>query len=89
MDRMALTKALDHTANILDLRTPYSDDFYKSLQKAQEYITKTVYQDMAGHNEIIASCIGHTHIDVAWWWTVAQTKEKSRQKFCNCSETDG
>ena len=81
MDRMALTKALDHTANMLDLRTPYSDDFYKSLQKAQEYITKAVYQDMAGHNEIIASCIGHTHIDVAWWWTVAQTKEKVGRSF--------
>ena len=32
--------------------------------------------DLAGNDEVIASCIGHTHIDVAWWWTVAQTREK-------------
>ena len=36
---------------------------------------------MAGHDEVIASCIGHTHIDVAWWWTVAQTREKVCRSF--------
>ncbi len=30
---------------------------------------------------ITASCIGHTHIDVAWWWTVAQTREKVARSF--------
>ena len=27
------------------------------------------------------SCIGHTHIDVAWLWTVAQTREKAQRSF--------
>ena len=31
--------------------------------------------------EVIASCIGHTHIDVAWWWTVAQTRKKCAASF--------
>ena len=30
---------------------------------------------------MIATCIGHTHIDVAWWWTVAQTREKVGRSF--------
>ena len=30
---------------------------------------------------MIATCIGHTHIDVAWWWTVAQTREKVARSF--------
>ncbi|MFR5854030.1 MAG: hypothetical protein ACLUE8_06690 [Lachnospiraceae bacterium] len=30
---------------------------------------------------MIATCIGHTHIDVAWWWTVAQTREKIARSF--------
>ncbi len=34
-----------------------------------------------GHSDVIATCIGHTHIDVAWWWTVAQTREKVVRSF--------
>ncbi len=30
---------------------------------------------------MIATCIGHTHIDVAWWWTVEQTREKVGRSF--------
>lgn len=36
---------------------------------------------MAGYEDVIATCIGHTHIDVAWWWTVAQTREKVGRSF--------
>ena len=36
---------------------------------------------MSGHDDIIASSIGHTHIDVAWWWTVSQTREKTARSF--------
>jgi alpha-mannosidase len=36
---------------------------------------------MAGFKEVIATCIGHTHIDVAWWWTVEQTREKVARSF--------
>lgn len=34
--------------NLLDLRQPYSDNFYNSLDKAIEYIEKNIYTDMAG-----------------------------------------
>ncbi len=34
-----------------------------------------------GYEDVIATCIGHTHIDVAWWWTVAQTREKVGRSF--------
>ncbi|HEX3077948.1 MAG TPA: alpha-mannosidase, partial [Lachnospiraceae bacterium] len=40
-----------------------------------------LYTDMAGFDDIIATCIGHTHIDVAWWWTVEQTREKVGRSF--------
>ena len=36
---------------------------------------------MSGYEDVIASCIGHTHIDVAWLWTVAQTREKVARSF--------
>ena len=67
--------------NLLDLRTPYSEDFYQSIRAAEQYLEKTVYGDMAGCADVVATCIGHTHIDVAWWWTVAQTREKVARSF--------
>ncbi len=80
-DRLELTKALNDTINLLDLRDPYSKEFYESVDKASEFIQSEVYTRLAGRNDVIASCIGHTHIDVAWWWTVAQTRQKVCRSF--------
>ena len=79
--RLDLQTVMNNTINLLDMRTPYSDAFYASLKEAQAYITENLYEKMGGHDEIIATCIGHTHIDVAWWWTVAQTREKVVRSF--------
>lgn len=79
--RKDLEYVLNETINLLDLRTPYSRSFYDSLRKATDYIQKALYTDMSGYKDIIATCIGHTHIDVAWWWTVEQTREKVGRSF--------
>lgn len=80
-NRMELERVLNEAVNLLDLRTPYSEDFYQSIRAAEQYLEKTVYGDMAGCADVVATCIGHTHIDVAWWWTVAQTREKVARSF--------
>ncbi len=80
-DRMAIQKALNDTINLLDMRQPYSEDFYASLAAAQAHIDRELYEKMGGHRDVVATCIGHTHIDVAWWWTVAQTREKVVRSF--------
>ena len=80
-NRKDIENILNNTVNYLDLRTPYSDDFYRTLQEASDYIDQALYSDMAGYKDVIATCIGHTHIDVAWWWTVAQTREKTGRSF--------
>lgn len=80
-NRRDIEHVLNETINLLDLRTPYSEDFYRSLGEASAYIQKALYEDMAGYEDVIATCIGHTHIDVAWWWTVAQTREKVGRSY--------
>ncbi|MFG6368666.1 MAG: alpha-mannosidase [Lachnospiraceae bacterium] len=80
-NRKDILEILNNTINYLDLRTPYSEEFYRTLQQASDYIDKALYSDMAGYQDVIATCIGHTHIDVAWWWTVAQTREKTGRSF--------
>lgn len=79
--RRDLENVLNEAVNLIDLRTPYNESFYQSIAAARRYLAKALYTDLAGHEEVIASCIGHTHIDVAWWWTVAQTREKVCRSF--------
>lgn len=79
--RKDLRTILNNTVNLLDLRTPYSEEFYQSIEEACNYIQKALYEDMSGYEDVIATCIGHTHIDVAWLWTVAQTREKVARSF--------
>ena len=66
---------------MVDMRVPYSDEFYASVKVASEYIKKHIYEDMTGYDDVIASCVGHTHIDVAWLWTVDQVRQKSCRSF--------
>ncbi|MDE7331924.1 MAG: alpha-mannosidase [Lachnospiraceae bacterium] len=80
-NRRDIEEILNTTVNFLDLRTPYSEEFYRTLEEASQYIDKALYSDMAGYKDVIATCIGHTHIDVAWWWTVEQTREKTGRSF--------
>lgn len=72
---------LNNTINLLDLRKPKSENYNNSIKEANDHILKEYYEKMGGHEEIIATCVGHTHIDVAWWWTVAQTRQKVTRSF--------
>jgi len=80
-NRRDIETILNNCINHLDLRDTYSRKFYDSIEKADQYLEKALYEDMVGYNDVIATCIGHTHIDVAWWWTVEQTKEKVGRSF--------
>ncbi len=80
-NRRDIEEILNSAVNFLDLRTPYSEEFYRTLKQASDYLDSKLYSDMAGYRDVIATCIGHTHIDVAWWWTVEQTREKVGRSF--------
>ena len=71
---------LDDAANALDLRQPYSPRFYEALAAADEILTREFYTTV-DETAPLVSAIGHTHIDIAWLWTVAQTREKVLRSF--------
>lgn len=73
-----LHKALD----MLDLRVVGSQAFYDSLQQTGAYLQAEFYAKQ-GAFTVTQHCIGHTHIDVAWLWTLAQTREKVLRSFAN------
>jgi len=76
-----ILSALNKTVMRIDLRHPYSAEFYTSIEEAIQYLKEEFYEKECGKEAITASCIGHTHIDVAWFWTVMQTKEKAQRSF--------
>lgn len=72
-----LEKALD----MLDLRDPYSAAFYASVAAARRYMKEEFYESFCQRQPVTVDCVGHTHIDVAWLWTLAQTREKAIRSF--------
>ncbi len=80
INRVRLLKDLNKTINFLDLRKIYSEDFYCSLREANKYL-KDHYYSRVNKNCPLVTAIGHTHIDIAWLWTINQTKEKVVRSF--------
>ncbi len=75
-----LLNALEDAFKVLDIREPLTDAFYRSIPEAHACLNAGI--DKAGSPldvDIVAA--GHSHIDVAWLWTVAQTRRKSGRTF--------
>lgn len=80
-NRVQIKRELELALQRLDLRKPKSDAFYKSVEETIVYLDKNFYNGICGRSDAVVSCVGHTHIDVAYLWTLAQTKEKVQRSF--------
>jgi alpha-mannosidase len=75
-----LLTALNDAFNVLDTREPLADEFYASVPAAHAALRAGVAK--AGppmQTSIVAT--GHSHIDVAWLWTLGQTRRKAGRTF--------
>ena len=75
-----IEKHILNAVNLLDLRVPGSAEFNNSVKSAQKYLDGEFFKKCTPE-DVNAICIGHTHIDVAWLWTLAQTREKVQRSF--------
>lgn len=76
-----LLKGVTEILNLLDFRKPKSEEYRTALQKASDYADKEFYGKVCQKTLPQVTCIGHTHIDIAWLWRVAQTREKAQRSF--------
>lgn len=74
-------KHLEAACNLIDSREPLSDKYFQSIKKAREYLKTEYYGKECGGVDAVVSYVGHTHIDVAWLWTLDQTREKVQRSF--------
>lgn len=81
-----ILRRLDDALRLLDLCEVPSEAFYRSVREASDYMDNEFYGKFcrqATGDEPVVTGIGHTHIDCAWLWTLAQTREKVQRTFTN------
>ncbi len=78
-----LLNALDEAFKILDTRDPLGRAaFYESVPPALDALKRGIAAAGAPQDvDIVAA--GHAHIDVAWLWTLGQTRRKVGRTFSN------
>ncbi|OSB10264.1 alpha-mannosidase [Paraclostridium bifermentans] len=79
-DKVNLTKILNNAFKLIDWAYPGNEDFYNSLHEASDYLNKEI-DKIDKHSVVNVTCIGHTHIDVAWLWRLKHTREKCARSF--------
>jgi len=63
-----------------------SADFSDSVLRAEKYLEDKFYGEYCREQYFKTVCIGHTHIDCAWLWTLEQTREKAQRSFATAIE---
>ncbi len=75
-----MTKVINAALNYLDLREPYSLDFYKSIEVTAQFLAEEFYGKFSG-NPATLCAVGHTHIDVGWLWRIIHSHRKTARSF--------
>ena len=78
--------ALEQAVNLVDARAVYSDRYFASVDAARDFLAREFYEKLCSpEGKPVIHCIGHTHIDVEWLWTRAQTREKTQRSFATAN----
>lgn len=68
------------TAHKIDARWPGSQEYEKSLKTALDYFEKGI-KNFTDKLPLKLWTMGHSHIDVAWLWTIKEVKRKCGRTF--------
>ena len=74
-----IVRFLNNALNFLDWRSEAK--LRASFESAEEYIQKEFYEKYCKKGNVKVKCVGHTHIDLGWLWTIRQTREKAQRSF--------
>ena len=79
-ERARLLQALDEAILHIDWRNPMGEGFRASLAAAGNALAERRREIPRGERPFLAAA-GHAHIDVAWLWPLAQTRQKAARTF--------
>ncbi|HIZ19790.1 MAG TPA: alpha-mannosidase [Firmicutes bacterium] len=79
--RLDILRYLNDAVSLVDYRLPRGEAFNQTVQAAIDYLQQEFYGKFCGHEDCTVTCVGHTHIDTAWLWTLEQTRKKVARSF--------
>lgn len=85
-EMIALKDHLYRALSLLDMFDLESEAFSASVKRARAYMETEFYGKYCHEQDATTVCIGHTHIDCAWKWTLKQTREKVQRSFATVLE---
>lgn len=80
----AILQYLYQAVSMVDLIDP--DGFAPSVRAAHDFLKTEFYGNYCAEQKATTVCIGHTHIDCAWKWTLRQSREKVQRSFATVLE---
>lgn len=79
-NRIYILSKLVKAVDMIDMRKIYSENFFMSVKEVNKYLCDVFYKSIKTSGPLVTA-VGHTHIDIAWLWTISQTKEKAVRSF--------
>jgi alpha-mannosidase len=79
-ERAELLTLLDAAFKTLDTREPIEDRLHSTVAAAHALLKEGLGR-IGGAEDVGIVAVGHAHIDVAWLWTLAQTRQKAGRTF--------
>ncbi|MGE5375657.1 MAG: alpha-mannosidase, partial [Bacteroidota bacterium] len=81
--RYGILNALNDAFTTLDTRDPLdSDAFYASVEPSRKVLAWGI-ESAGAPMDVVIHATGHAHIDLAWQWTLGQTRRKAERTFYN------
>ena len=81
-----MVRILNQSLDFVEFRYPYSAVYTDSIHQADIFLEENYYQVYQNRSIAKAYCVGHTHIDVAWKWTLSVTRDKALRSFSTVLE---
>jgi alpha-mannosidase len=81
LKRVRLLELLNASLNCISFLNTRSDDFYRSLEEAVGFLSAGLSRLAAPELKPRVTGVGHSHIDMAWLWRLAHTREKASRTF--------
>ena len=79
-EKSLLLNLLGRTFQKVDFSDPAGDALYASVVDARNFLVRALAEHRR-ESQVTVTCVGHTHIDVAWLWQLKHTREKAARSF--------
>lgn len=79
-EKSRLLNLLNRAFLQVDFSRPGSDSFHESVAEARDALVHALAEQRR-EAQVAITCVGHTHIDVAWLWRLKHTREKVARSF--------